>query len=172
MKNYILKSLTLILIASYFAACGPVDDKEAIQEQIKAYKEEVSQLNIQIRELEKQLENMNISNESFLVPVEIYSAEYRPFNHYFQVSGTVDADEKAYISPEINGQIQVIAVERGSRVKQGDLILKLNTDVTEKSMAEIETSLDLAKRVFRKQEDLWEQNIGDGPCDSTLQWYH
>jgi RND family efflux transporter MFP subunit len=45
-------------------------------------------------------------------------------------------------------------------VKQGDLILKLNTDVTEKSMAEIETSLDLAKRVFSKQEDLWEQNIG------------
>jgi membrane fusion protein (multidrug efflux system) len=65
-----------------------------------------------------------------------------------------------YISPEINGQIQTIAVDRGSRVRKGDLILKLNTDVTQKTMEEVETSLELAKRVFTKQEELWEQNIG------------
>jgi membrane fusion protein (multidrug efflux system) len=72
----------------------------------------------------------------------------------------MEALNDAFISPEINGQIQSIAVDRGARVRKGDLILKLNTDVTEKTMEEVETSLELAQSVLTKQEELWKQNIG------------
>jgi RND family efflux transporter MFP subunit len=60
----------------------------------------------------------------------------------------------------MNGQIEKVAVKRGSRVKRGALLVKMNTDVTEKSVAEIKTSLELAQRIFDKQEELWEQQIG------------
>ena len=95
-----------------------------------------------------------------LLPVEIMEMTPDFFARYFEVTGVMEALKNAFISPEINGQIQMINVDRGSRVKKGDLILKLNTDVTRKSMEEIETNLELAKRIFTKQQELWEQNIG------------
>ncbi len=49
---------------------------------------------------------------------------------------------------------------RGARVGKGDLLIRLNTDITEKSIAEVKTSLELAARIFEKQEELWEQQIG------------
>jgi RND family efflux transporter MFP subunit len=95
-----------------------------------------------------------------LLPVETKEMSQEFFSRYIEVSGVMEALMDAFISPEINGQIQKIKVDRGSRVKKGDLILRLNTDVTKKSMEEIETSLELAKHIFNKQEELWEQNIG------------
>lgn len=45
-------------------------------------------------------------------------------------------------------------------MKRGALLAKMNTDLTEKSVAEIKTSLELAQRIFDKQEELWQQQIG------------
>ncbi len=53
-----------------------------------------------------------------------------------------------------------MAVKRGARVRKGDLLIKLNTDVTEKSIEEIQTNLKLAERIFQKQQELWDKNIG------------
>jgi RND family efflux transporter MFP subunit len=51
-------------------------------------------------------------------------------------------------------------VERGARVKKGELLIKLNTDVTEKSIEEVQTNLELVSLLYEKQKELWEQNIG------------
>ncbi len=82
------------------------------------------------------------------------------FSRYFEVSGAIEALEDAYLSAELNGQIQEVRVQRGERVKKGDTIIKLNTDVTEKSIDEVKTSLQLARRIYGKQQELWDQNIG------------
>jgi len=134
-----MKQITLIITLSLLVACRPqgTDSKNTELENEAAIPEEMA-----------------------LVPVETKEMIPEFFSRHFEVSGVMEAMKDAYISPEINGQIQKIIVKRGSRVKEGDLILKLNTDVTEKSILEIETSLDLAKRIFSKQEELWEKNIG------------
>ena len=101
-------------------------------------------------------------NEESLAPLAVEVKEMVPelFTRYFEVPGHLEAVQDAFISPEINGQIKSIAVKRGERVKKGDLLVKLNTDITEQSINEVQTSLELAVRVFEKQEELWDQKIG------------
>jgi len=159
-----MKQIAVIIALSLLVACTPggTDKKKA---ELDSYRQELEVYKQKIAELEAELEaepgsKMDESEEMSLLPVEIMEMSPDFFARYFEITGVMEALQDAYISPEINGQIQKINVDRGSRVKKGDLILKLNTDVTEKSMEEIETSLELAKRIFTKQEELWEQNIG------------
>lgn len=159
-----MKQIAVIIVLSLLVACTPGGtakkkaELDSYQEKVKEYKEKIAELEA---ELEAEPENELAEPEATaLLPVEIKEVSEETFSRYFEVTGVMEAIKDANISPEINGQIQKISVDRGSRVKKGDLILKLNTDITRKSMEEIETSLDLAKRIFTKQEELWEQNIG------------
>lgn len=155
-----MKHIAVILLLSLLMACAP-EGTGAKKAELDSYRQKVKEYNQKITDLEAELENENLDPEAVvLLPVEIKEMSPEFFSRYFEVTGVMEALKDAYISPEINGQIQKIVVQRGTRVKKGDLILKLNSDVTEKSMVEIETSLELAKRIFSKQEELWEKNIG------------
>lgn len=160
MKKTILKAASLILLTGIIISCGSDNNKETIQQQIKEYKDEVSQLNIKIKELEKELNDLGINDDQYITPIRVSTLEIREFNHYFQVSGTVDSDEKAYISPEINGQVKELLVSEGDRVENGQLLAKLNTSITENNIQEVKTQLELATTLFEKQTLLWEKNIG------------
>ena len=155
-----MKQIAVIISLSLLVACGP-EGTNAKKAELDSYRQKVEEYNQKIADLEAELENQNDDSEAVaLLPVEIKEMTPEFFARYFEVTGVIEALKDAYISPEINGQIQKVSVQRGSRVKKGDLILKLNSDVIEKSVDEIETSLELAKRIFSKQEELWEQNIG------------
>ena len=57
-------------------------------------------------------------------PVVVSKLQAKEFNHYFRVSGTAEAIQSAFISPEMNGQIKKIYVEEGERVTKGQLLAK------------------------------------------------
>lgn len=154
------KIIPVLLITLFLVSCGTTDEKESIKEQIKTYKDEVSQLNLKIAELESQLQNLGVSDEHYKTPITILEVQEKPFMHYFQVSGNVDAVDKAFISPEMNGQIKEILVKEGDYVKKGQLLARLNTSVTETTIIEVQTQLDLAKTLFEKQKQLWDKKIG------------
>ncbi len=154
------KFLSIAIIVLIAVSCSPADEKETIKAQIKEYKDEVSQLNIKIKELEQELLSHGETGEHFILPVRADVIRERPFNHYFQASGTVDAVDKAYISPEINGQVKEIFVEEGDYVKKGQLLARLNTSITENTILELKTQLDLANTLYEKQKQLWDKNIG------------
>lgn len=154
------KILSIALIILIAASCGPAEEDGSVKEQIKTYKDEVSQLNIKIRELEQQLLESGEAAEGYLTPVTVRELTEKPFRHYFQVSGNVDAVDKAYISPEINGQIKQVLVREGEYVKKGQLLAKLNTSITENTIEEVKTQLELAITLYEKQKQLWDKNIG------------
>src|SRR5210317_2185934 len=154
------KLLSIIVVILIAAACSQSEDKEGIEEQIKQYKDEVSQLNLKIKELEQQLIDSGELEDQFITPVKVNVLSPRPFNHFFQVSGTVDAVDKAYISPEINGQVEAIPVAEGEYVEKGQLLARLNTSITRNTIEEVKTQLELATTLFEKQQQLWDKNIG------------
>ena len=154
------KILSIAIILIIAAACSTVDDSEAIKQQIKQHKDEVSQLNIKIKELEQQLSEMEQTDDIGNIPVRIMRLEPRTFNHYFQASGNVESVDQAYISPEINGQVKEVLVTEGDAVKEGQLLARLNTSITENTIREVETQLELANTLYEKQKQLWEKNIG------------
>jgi RND family efflux transporter MFP subunit len=100
------------------------------------------------------------NTEATAVLVTVKKLAYEKFDHYFLANGSVEAVNDAFISPEINGQVKKILVKEGQRVKQGDLLVSLNSDVIRNSVAEVKTGLELAKTIFEKRKGLWEKKIG------------
>ncbi len=154
------KFLSIAIITLFATACGPADEQETIKEQIRQYKDEVSQLNIKIKDLERQLSDLGALDEQFITPITVDEISLRPFKHYFMASGTVESVDKAYVSPEISGQLNEVLVVEGETVVKGQLLARLNTSITENTIEEVKTQLELANTLYKKQKQLWEKNIG------------
>ncbi len=159
-KNRTVKKTILLLTLALLAACQTEKPVEKKKKQLIKYKNRVVELNLKIKQLEKELAGEAETEELAAVPVRLRTVHPQPFSHYVEVSGTVTPEKEAFISAEINGQIKKIFVREGDRVKQGDLLLKLNTSITESSIAEAKTRLALTEELYRKQKKLWSQKIG------------
>jgi membrane fusion protein (multidrug efflux system) len=86
--------------------------------------------------------------------------EKRVFEHYVEVSGSVQSRRNVLISAENMGAIQQIPVQEGYQVAKGQLILSMDIELFERTLDRLTTDLALATTMFEKQSNLWEQNIG------------
>ncbi|UCH13426.1 MAG: efflux RND transporter periplasmic adaptor subunit, partial [Bacteroidales bacterium] len=155
MKTY------LIIAAVILSVSCTTNNPESIRKSIISKKEQVARINQSIKKLEQKLyEDSSAMNQQFSIPVKTKYVKYEPFKHYIEVQGNIEAVEDAFISPEMGGRIKKIHVKEGQRVKRGQLLVSLNTDVTESTIQEVKTGLELAKKLYDKQKSLWEQKIG------------
>lgn len=149
-----MKKISIIFITTLFiGACNSEKTSEQIQNEIFDYKQKIITLE---KELEK---NQNKSDEK-IFKVKTVIAELKNVKHNFTSTGTVTAQNLAYISPEMNGQIRQIHVTEGQFVSKGQLLVSLNSDVIGSNITELKTGLELANVMFEKQKMLWEQKIG------------
>jgi RND family efflux transporter MFP subunit len=142
-------------IAALDSTVNP-DDMDIVK-QITIQKNRIAATQLKIKKLENKMTQAPKNN---LTPVEIKEMRGEKFNHYIIVYGKVEADNYALISPEMPGRIETIHVREGQEVKQGKLLLSLNTEAIDKQIQGIQSSLDLAKTTFEKQDTLWKQGIG------------
>lgn len=92
--------------------------------------------------------------------VTTYTVEDTLFKDYFKVKGNVEAKGNALIVPEMAGTVKSISATKGEMIKKDALIMTLDTDVLDKQLLELETSLTLATDLYNRQKSLWDQNIG------------
>jgi len=158
-RNQIMKKFALILSVMVLSACAATteDKKKEKEEELKTYKSEFSELKKKIAKLEKEL-----SESSGEGVVSVVTTPITPslFEHFIDVTGQVQADKNIVVSPESSGKIVSIDVKEGQRVKKGQVLARLNTEMIERSLKEVEINLQLAKTTFERQTNLWDQNIG------------
>jgi membrane fusion protein, multidrug efflux system len=156
-----IQFLILASVAIFLTSCGSSTANEDLSKKLERYRTEQAEITSKIDQLQEQLEvAQNGSANRTMIPVVTETLEKITFNHYFNASGAVVAAREAYISPEVNGQIQDVFVKEGDRVTKGQILARLNTEVTNKSIDELKTSLVLATDIFERQKRLWEQKIG------------
>lgn len=156
-----MKKIIIIIFASLMISCGNSESPEAIRNQLSNLKDTQLQINHQIKELEKKLNEMETEDQiAGLVPVYVQELKKGAFDHFILLNGKVELIEEAQISPEANGQIKKIHVSKGQKVNRGDLLVTLNTSMIENSMKEVKLGLDLATKIYDKQKELWDQKIG------------
>lgn len=132
------------------------NDKTKTEEKIKALEVEIAKLDTGAAKSEKVK----------LVSIILVTAQN--FQHYIDLQGRIDAENISYISPRgMGGQVRQIFVRKGDYVKKGQLLLKLddaiarqNVVAMRQSMGSVKTQLDLARSVYQRQKNLWNQNIG------------
>ena len=94
------------------------------------------------------------------IPVTIDTARVVKFEHFFEVHGSVAAEENAALYAEAPGIVKTIHVVEGQKVKKGDAIISLDASSLESSYKELKKGYELAEKVYEKQEKLWDQKIG------------
>jgi RND family efflux transporter, MFP subunit len=152
MKNIIIYSSLIVLLAS----CNAKTDKKAELDKLKAQREELSN---QISKLEAEV-NPNGKAEQKAVAVKTTEVKECEFNHYIEVQGVVDGDQNIAVSPQTAGIVTAVYVKEGSPVKKGQVMAELDAQVLKQSLLEVNTQLALANSIFQKQSALWEKKIG------------
>ena len=162
--NYL--SIGLLVLA---AACGGGDNSiEAKQKSLASLKKQALDLNAQIVALEKEVEKAGGASAAKAILVGIDTIQTETFTHYIELQGKVESESVSYITPRAGGgQVKAIYIKRGDRVKRGQLILQLDNTLIKQSAAAATQNIEtlksqaaLAKSVYEKQKNLWEQNIG------------
>lgn len=140
---------------------GSLGDKKAQLEKLKT--EQVT-LATKIKTLEEEIAKLDTaagkSEKAKLIAVIPVATE--DFSHYIDLQGKIDADDISYVAPP-NGQGGVVTdlyVKQGQNVKKGQLLLKLDDKVLRQQVKIYETQLALAKELYNRTKNLWDQNIG------------
>jgi RND family efflux transporter MFP subunit len=151
------KNLLLIIVATIYLVSCTQDTNEAKRKQLQKYKQEVHDLNEKIEALETELEG-TVAEE--VINVKVSELLPQTFEHFFEVTGKVEAEYDIDVSPETGGIIKEIFVKEGQSVQKGFVMAKINTEVLERSIEEVEVQLELATTNYNRLKTLWDQNIG------------
>jgi RND family efflux transporter MFP subunit len=151
------------------AACGNGNNSmEAKKASLEKLKKQVLDINAQIASIEKEIGKEGGKDQMQSVLVLTAPIVNQDFNHYIELQGKVESESVSYITPRAGGgQVKALFVKRGDRVRKGQLILQLDNSLVKQSAAAAAQNLEtvkaqaaLAKNVYEKQKNLWEQNIG------------
>lgn len=162
-----LFTLSLIMIT---VACGGGDNNsiEGKKASLEALKKQALDINAKIATLEKELIKSGAKDQAAAVLVAIAPIATQDFNHYIEIQGKVESESVSYITPRAGGgQVKELFIKRGDRVKKGQVILQLDNSLIKQSTAAAAQNIEtvkaqaaLAKAVYEKQKNLWDQNIG------------
>jgi RND family efflux transporter MFP subunit len=164
----------IIFLSAIISSCGDTSakkgslaDKKAQLEKLKADKEVLDE---KITTLQKDIAKSDTGAALVAKPklVALTPIKKGDFKHYLDLQGSVDSKNISYITPSGQpGQIKAIYVKQGDKIHKGQLILKLDDAVARENVVAIKqqlgsvrAQLDLAKSVYERQKNLWNQNIG------------
>ncbi|MDE3213702.1 MAG: efflux RND transporter periplasmic adaptor subunit [Bacteroidota bacterium] len=166
----------MVLLVAMASSCGQNGNDTAkgnlakMKQSLAKMQAEKVKLDGQITSLEKDIAKLDTSATALQKPklVALTTVKSEPFTHYLELQGTVDNRNVSYITPTGQpGQIKAIYVNQGDRVHKGQLILKLddavamqNVQAIRQQLGGIRAQLALAKSVYERQKNLWDQNIG------------
>lgn len=156
--NYYLVGLVLLQIS-----CGNPDQLEKKKAELEEYKDEMQELKVKIETLEGEITQLDPgfgkSNRQTTI-VSTAPIEVRDFEHFIEVGGEVASRQNVVLAAEVTGMVQRIHVREGNEVRRGDILLSLDASTSQRTIAELETALELATTVYERQSNLWEQQIG------------
>lgn len=127
---------------------------------LKDKQQQLKKLEAEIKTVEAEIIELDPSLKKAPTLVTIDTIQKSSFQRYATLQGNIISEDLVNASSEIGGRILDIYVREGQNVRRGQLIAKIDLEVIQKQIAEIETSLDLAKTVYDRQKRLWDQNIG------------
>jgi membrane fusion protein, multidrug efflux system len=164
----------MIIFMAVASSCGDTSKKEGSLSDKKADLEKLKtdkvKLDDQIAALEKDIAKLDTSaaKKQDAKLVAITPVTLQDFKHYLDLQGIVDSRSISYITPSNQGgQIKAILVKQGDHVHKGQLVLKLdnsvaieNVNAARQQTGSVKAQLDLAKSIYERQKNLWDQHIG------------
>ena len=157
MQLSLTKVISYPLLAVSLFSCGGTKDPKAELTKLKA---EQAANQARIATLEASTGAGKADSANSAVPVSVLAVKNQPFAGYLDVQGRVDFDQNATVAARAAGTLTSVRVQRGDRVRKGQVLATVDANVLDANIAELRTRLSLAKIVYEKQAGLWKQQIG------------
>lgn len=151
-KHYILG----LCLAALVAACGG-GDKKAELEKLKAEQTELSK---KITALEKEIGAGKDSLVAKTKDVAVLEIKERKFDHYVQTQGLIEAKDNIQVSAKGMGVVTRVYVREGQHVSKGQTLAQIDNSVIVRNIEGMKSQLELARSVYERQKNLWDQKIG------------
>jgi len=165
------KIVNIVLFGSalFFASCGAKTDATnggdlaAKKAQLEELKKQQQKIGDDITKLETDIAKLDPSSakteKTKLVSVD--SVSTGTFIHYIDLQGLVASEDISYVSPRgQGGLVKQVFVKQGEQVRKGQQLLKLDDAVYLKNLQQAQTQLSYAEDLYRRQKNLWDQQIG------------
>jgi membrane fusion protein (multidrug efflux system) len=156
-----MRSTSLLFTATLavtLASCGGgAKDPNAELTKLKA---DQAATQAKITELEAKTGAGKAAEASAAVPVSVLKVAPQNFAGYLEVQGRVDFDQNATVGARAAGTLTSVRVQRGDRVRKGQVLATVDASILDANIAELRTRMDLARIVYEKQAGLWKQQIG------------
>ena len=159
--NSILLTVFLIGISFLLFCCDSGSELETLKNSLEILENEIMEKQKEAYEISEKISSLDSSKK--VVDFDLvtsFTAEKKPFKHYFQVQGVVASKKNVLLTPETGGMITSILVEEGQKVNSGDLIATFSTTIINSTIEELEQQLELAKYYYEKQQSLNDQGVG------------
>jgi RND family efflux transporter MFP subunit len=157
-----VKIVALSLLAGLILLLPACREKEQTAADKKAelvkMKKQLQELKIKITELEKEIGEDRTTKG--IVFVDVAQIQKSDFERFIDVQGTVESDRVSVLSTKMGGNVMQILVQEGDIVKKGQLLIKIDDAMLQRSLDELNTRLIFVKDVYERQKRLWEQKAG------------
>ena len=154
MKRNTIYTLLLIGSGSLLFGCAETPKLDELLKKKSELRKELSALQEEINKLEK------TEDVSSIPLVTIGKVKEESFEHKISVQGNVETDQDAVINAELGGLISEIHVNEGDRVEKGQSLVSIDASMVNASIKEVQTQLDYANYLLKKQEELKSRDIG------------
>ena len=167
-----MQNRTRIIAVSFvtiaLVSCGGSgkDEKSAVNEkkaELEKLKSEQKSTTDKIAKLEEEIAKLDPASakQEKTKLVALTPLEKGNFAHYIDLQGSVQAENISYVTPRgAGGQVKAIYVNQGDYVKKGQLLMKLDDAIQKKQIDQLQTQLAYAEDLYKRQKNLWDQNIG------------
>ncbi len=157
------KIASILILGVVMVACNQEEANKDLAEKkalLEKYNSQVDSIKSLISDLQDEIKELDTTQSDNLKQVAVKKLLADTFTHFIELRGVVSSKSTAVISPEMNGEIIQVSTSAGDRISEGQVIAVLNSDVIRKQVEELNTALELAETAYKKQKNLWDQQIG------------
>lgn len=144
-----------ILIAGCSAATN--DDKKGRLEKLKA---EQAKVNTEIAKLEAELAKENPDANVKYKQVGVTELTPKAFDYFIKTQGAVEAIDNIMVSAKSAGVLSQVYAREGDVVSKGQTLAQIDNSILQRNVDELKASIELARTVYERQKNLWDQKIG------------
>ncbi|MEZ4886369.1 MAG: efflux RND transporter periplasmic adaptor subunit [Chitinophagales bacterium] len=172
MNKYLLTTL-LAFSLLFFNSCGesegkadtPEAKKALLEKQIKEKQIELAKAQSELQALEGEYltyepDYLTKQAESKKRIISTEKVQVKNFDQFVEFQGQVQTKDDFMISSDMGGVLKSLTIKEGEYVKSGQLVGRVDDDVMQRNVDELNLKLNLAKDIFERREKLWKQNIG------------
>ncbi|MGB0879204.1 MAG: efflux RND transporter periplasmic adaptor subunit [Polaribacter sp.] len=165
-----MRTLYILVLATFFFISCDKKKEETIEDviatkDIKKIRNKKSDLDKKVQEISSKIKLLNVEIEKLDTLkrrplVTAINLKNEVFKHYLELQGNVKTKQNVLIYPEMAGTLENVFVKEGQYVSKGQVLAKIDDGGMTQQVAQVATTVALAKTTYERQKRLWDQKIG------------